>query len=65
MARRRALKRLAGRLPGRYFLRLVYLLVVRRAVLDGRAGVTYAHMLATYEGMIDVYLRVLRRGVAP
>jgi hypothetical protein len=61
--RRRGLKRLASRLPGRYPLRLLYLLAVRRAVLDGWPGVTYAHMLATYEGMTDVYLRLLRRGV--
>jgi glycosyltransferase involved in cell wall biosynthesis len=63
--RRRALKRAAARLPGRYMLRLGYMLVVQRAVLDGWAGVTYAHMLATYEGMIDVYLRVLARGADP
>jgi hypothetical protein len=57
------LKRLTGRLPGRYFLRLAYMLVWRRALLDGWAGVTYAHMVATYEGMIDVYLRLLKRGI--
>lgn len=63
--RRRAMKRLAGRLPGRYFLRLVHLLLIRRGILDGWAGVTYAHMVATYESMIDVYLRLLRRGLEP
>jgi len=60
LGRRRALKRIARRLPGRYFLRLSYMLLVQRALLDGWQGVTYAHMLATYEGMIDVYLRLLR-----
>jgi glycosyltransferase involved in cell wall biosynthesis len=63
--RRRALKRLSSRLPGRYFLRLWYMLVVKRAFLDGTAGITYAHMLATYEGMIDVHLRLLRHGLRP
>jgi glycosyltransferase involved in cell wall biosynthesis len=63
--RRRALKRLVNRLPDRYFLRLLQLLVWRRGLLDGWRGITYAHMLATYEGMIDVYLRLLARGVAP
>jgi glycosyltransferase involved in cell wall biosynthesis len=63
--RRRALKRLAMRLPGRYFLRLAYMLFWRQAILDGWAGVTYAHMVATYEGMIDVYLRLLKRGLDP
>lgn len=63
--RRRALKRLTARLPCRYFLRLAYLLLVRRAFLDGAAGVTYAHMLATYEAMVEVHLRLLRRGLKP
>jgi glycosyltransferase involved in cell wall biosynthesis len=63
--RRQALKRLTARLPGRYFLRLGYLLFWRCAILDGWAGVTYAHMVATYEGMIDVYLRLLKRGIDP
>lgn len=65
LVRRRALKALAARLPGRYFLRLVHLLVLRRAFLDGAAGITYAHMLATYEAMIDVHLRLLRLGKPP
>lgn len=62
--RRRALKRLSYRLPLRYFWRLFYLLVVRRAFLDGRAGVAYAHMMATYEAMIEVHLRLLRAGLS-
>jgi glycosyltransferase involved in cell wall biosynthesis len=64
-SRRRALKRLAARLPGRYFLRLLYMLLVKRAFLDGRAGIAYAHMMATYEAMIDVHLRLLRHGLKP
>jgi len=64
-SRRRALKRLAARLPGRYFLRLLYMLLVKRAILDGRAGIAYAHMMATYEAMIDVHLRLLRHGLKP
>jgi len=63
--RRRALKRIAQRIPCRYLVRLFYLLVLRGGLLDGPEGVTYAHMLATYEGMMEVYLRQLRRGVAP
>jgi glycosyltransferase involved in cell wall biosynthesis len=63
--RRRALKRLTARLPGRYFLRLAYMLLFKRAFLDGRAGITYAHMMATYEAMIDVHLRLLRHGLKP
>lgn len=64
-ARRRAVKRLTARLPGRYLLRLAHLLVLRGGVFDGWAGVTYAHMLATYEGMTEVYSRLLARGIDP
>jgi glycosyltransferase involved in cell wall biosynthesis len=63
--RRRALKRLSMRLPGRYFLRLAYMLLVRRAMFDGWAGISYAHMMASYEGIVDVYLRLLKRGIDP
>jgi glycosyltransferase involved in cell wall biosynthesis len=63
--RRRALKRLTARLPGRYFLRLLYMLLFRGAFLDGQPGIIYAHMLATYEAMIDVHLRLLRHGLKP
>jgi glycosyltransferase involved in cell wall biosynthesis len=63
--RRRAVKRLAARLPGRYVLRLLHMLVWQRAVLDGWPGITYAHMVATYESMTDVYLRLLARGIDP
>jgi glycosyltransferase involved in cell wall biosynthesis len=64
-SRRRALKRLTARLPGRYFLRLLYMLLVKRAFLDGWAGIAFAHMMATYEAMIDVHLRLLRHGLKP
>ena len=52
-------------MPGRYVLRLGYMLLIKRAILDGWAGITYSHMLASYEGMIDVYLKLLRRGIDP
>jgi glycosyltransferase involved in cell wall biosynthesis len=65
IARRRALKRLGYWLPGRYFWRLAYMLLVRRAILDGPAGIAYAHMLATYEAMIAVHVRLLRHGLKP
>jgi len=63
--RRRALKRLVSRLPGRYFFRLLHILLVKRAILDGAAGLVYAKMMATYESMIDVHLSMLRHGLAP
>lgn len=63
--RRRWVKRLVSRLPGRYFLRLVHLLVLRGGVLDGWHGVTFARMLATYESMMEVYQSLLAHGIDP
>jgi len=57
---RRALKQFTSRMPCRYFLRLCYMLLLKRAFLDGRPGIIYSHMLASYESMIDVHLRLLR-----
>ena len=59
--RRRALKRLTARLPLRYLFRFAYLLLVRWAFLDGSAGITYAHLIATYEAMVHVHLRLLQK----
>ena len=56
IARRRAIKRLVHRLPFRSALRILYILVLKRGFLDGRAGWTYAKMMATYEMMIAVHL---------
>jgi glycosyltransferase involved in cell wall biosynthesis len=52
--RRRALKSLVNRLPVwlRPPLRFFQVLVLRKGVLDGRAGVQYALMLSAYEAMI-------------
>lgn len=63
--RRRWLKRLVSRMPGRYFLRLVHLLVLRGGFLDGWRGFTFARMLATYESMIEIYQSLLTRGMDP
>lgn len=54
VARRRALKRLAYRLPLRPSLVFVYLYIVRLGFLDGRAGLTYSRMRASYERLIDL-----------
>lgn len=60
IGRRRALKRLASRLPFRPQLRWLYTVIVQGAWLDGRAGLTYADLLATYERMIGLKVRHLR-----
>ena len=66
--RRRALKALAARLPFRPSLRFLYMYVLRRGALDGKAGLTYCRLLATYEAMTvakEQELRMRHRGVLP
>ena len=66
--RRRALKRLASQLPFRPTLRFLYMYVLRRGMLDGKAGLTYCRLLSTYEAMTvakEQELRLRRRGVQP
>jgi glycosyltransferase involved in cell wall biosynthesis len=48
------------RLPGRPFVKLIYLLILRRAFLDGRAGVTYAVLQSIYEYFIVLKTRELK-----
>ena len=65
--RRRALKALAARLPMRPALRFLYMYALRRGFLDGRAGLAYCRLLATYEAMTvakERELRLRQRGVA-
>jgi glycosyltransferase involved in cell wall biosynthesis len=52
--RRRGLKALSHYLPARPLLRFLEVLILRKAILDGKAGITYAKMMATYESMTDV-----------
>jgi glycosyltransferase involved in cell wall biosynthesis len=60
--RRRALKDVYQRLPGRPWVKFFYCLVWRRGFLDGRAGLTYATLQAIYEYQIDCkYNELIRR----
>ena len=52
-------KELFYRLPARPLLKWLYMMLARRAFLDGRAGVTYAYLQAIYEYMIVVKTREL------
>jgi glycosyltransferase involved in cell wall biosynthesis len=52
--RRVAQKAIFYKLPGRPFIKWTYMMFVRRAVLDGVAGVTYATLQAFYEYLIEV-----------
>jgi glycosyltransferase involved in cell wall biosynthesis len=59
--RRVAQKAIFYELPGRPLIKWVYMMFVRGAVLDGRAGVMYATLHAFYEYLIEVKCREIRR----
>jgi len=50
--RRMALKELSFRMPMRPLLKFVWMYVLKRGFLDGRAGFTYCRLQAMYECMI-------------
>jgi glycosyltransferase involved in cell wall biosynthesis len=60
-ARRRAQKALFYRLPARPFLKAVYMLLIRGAIFDGRAGIMYTCLQSFYEYLIVTKTRELRR----
>lgn len=60
--RRRALKRLAYRMPLRPLLRFLYVYVARLGFLDGAPGFHYAVMMAIYQYFIGLNERELLRG---
>lgn len=59
--RRKALKALSFRMPLRPLLKFVYLYVVNRGFLDGRAGLTYCVLQSVYEYMIVIKMQELQR----
>lgn len=54
-------KELFYRLPARPLLKWLYMVLARRAFLDGQAGLTYAALQAIYEYMIVVKTRELEQ----
>ena len=64
VTRRRALKRLALRLPMRPTLRWLHVMG-SGAWRDGAAGLQYARMMRTFQQMIDVCMDDLRRQATP
>ncbi len=59
--RRKALKQLAYRLPGRSLISFSYLYFFRLGFLDGKAGLFFCALRCFYEYMIDVKVAELRR----
>ena len=61
--RRVAQKAIFYELPGRPLIKWFYMMFLRGAVLDGRAGITYATLQAFYEFLIETKRReILRLG---
>lgn len=60
-ARRRLLKRIWLRMPARPILRFCWLYVVRRGFLDGRPGLLYSALIASYDLMIIAKVEEGRR----
>jgi glycosyltransferase involved in cell wall biosynthesis len=57
IVRRKTMKQIAYRLPGRPLWVFLYLCVVRGGFLDGRAGLRYCILRAIYEYMIDLKVK--------
>ena len=60
LARRKAAKQLAYRMPARPTLIFLYLYLVRGGFRDGRPGLLFCRMRALYEEMIDLKASVAR-----
>lgn len=58
--RRIAQKAIAFRMPVRPLIKWLYMMFVRGAILDGRAGIAYANLQAMYEYWIVLKTRELR-----
>ncbi len=61
VSRRKALKNLSFRLPGRTILKFFYLYVVKLGFLDGRPGFTYCTLQSIYEYMIAIKMKEIKR----
>jgi len=59
--RRKTLKQIAYRVPCRALLVFCYLYFFRLGFLDGLPGLTYCRLRSTYEYMIDLKVKELRR----
>ena len=59
--RRRAQKALFFRLPARPLIKWMYMMFVRRAILDGYAGLTYSTLQSFYEYLIELKCREIHQ----
>lgn len=63
--RRRALKNVWLRVRGRALLRFLWLYVVKRGFLDGRAGLVFCGLIAVHDFLIEAKVAEHRAGFAP
>jgi glycosyltransferase involved in cell wall biosynthesis len=63
--RRRALKDVWLRVRGRALLRFLWLYVVKRGFLDGRAGLVFCGLIAVHDFLIEAKVAEHRAGFAP
>ncbi len=63
LTRRKAVKRLATKLPARPLIYFLYSYVWRRGFLDGKDGLVFCMMRAMYQGMVEAKKHDLRRGL--
>jgi glycosyltransferase involved in cell wall biosynthesis len=59
--KRQALKKLSFRLPGRAFLKFLFMYVIKLGFLDGIMGLTYCLLTSIYEYMIVLKVKEMRR----
>lgn len=60
MDRRRAMKRLHARMPGRWLAKFLYLYVAKRGFLDGYPGFGYCVLQGFYDFLITIKIREAR-----
>jgi glycosyltransferase involved in cell wall biosynthesis len=60
--RRRALKRVWLRVPGRALVRFLWLYVAKRGFLDGRAGLIFCGLIAVHDFLIEAKVAERRAG---
>lgn len=60
LARKRALKRLHARLPGRWLWKFFYLYVIKGGFLDGSPGLTYCTLNGFYDFLITAKVREVK-----
>lgn len=63
MRRKRALKQLHARLPGRWLVKFLYLYILRRGFLDGYPGFVYCVLQGFYDFLIVAKVKERRQAV--